>query len=85
MFVVLIVNLKGIYFYLAVDFGGSQEEHVATCGNSTALLGCCGSIIEVGVKNYVRGNYPLYDDGYHIPPVSLNVVSKHSSGWQLLL
>eukprot|EP01080_Neovahlkampfia_damariscottae_P002547 gene2547-3509_t len=58
-------NVCGTY---GNDFGGSQEEHVASRSNTTALLGTCGSIVKEGVKQYFRGNWVLYDDGYHIPP-----------------
>ncbi|KAL9647231.1 hypothetical protein ABK040_012583 [Willaertia magna] len=58
-------NVCGSY---SVDFGGSQEEEVATNCNGAALLGTVGELIRTGVKSFVRGVWVAYKKGFHIPP-----------------
>jgi hypothetical protein len=54
-------NVCGSY---SVDFGGSQEEEVATNCDGAAILGTAGKIITEGVKSFARGNWVQYNNGY---------------------
>jgi len=58
-------NVCGSY---SVDFGGSQEEEVATNCDGAALLGTMGQFVETGVKSWMRGRWVSYKTGMHIPP-----------------
>eukprot|EP00026_Physarum_polycephalum_P007238 Phypoly_transcript_07296.p1 GENE.Phypoly_transcript_07296~~Phypoly_transcript_07296.p1 ORF type:complete len:311 (+),score=43.07 Phypoly_transcript_07296:518-1450(+) len=58
-------NVCGSY---SVDFGGSQEEEVATNCDGAVLLGTKGKLVNSGFKSYMRGVWVAYQDGFHIPP-----------------
>jgi hypothetical protein len=58
-------NVCGSY---SVDFGGSQEEEVATNCDGAVLLGTIGQFVETGVKSWMRGRWVSYKTGMHIPP-----------------
>ncbi len=45
-------NVCGTY---SVNFGGSQEEEVATNCDAAAILGTVGMLVFGGVKHFVRG------------------------------
>jgi hypothetical protein len=45
-------NVCGTY---SVDFGGSQEEEVATNCDGVVLLGTIGEFVETGLKSWIRG------------------------------
>ena len=58
-------NVCGTY---SVDFGGSQEEEVATNCDGAVLLGTMGQFVETGLKSWLRGRWVSYKMGMHIPP-----------------
>ncbi|EFC43083.1 hypothetical protein NAEGRDRAFT_58416 [Naegleria gruberi] len=58
-------NVCGTY---CVDYGGSQEEEVATNCDGAALLGTVGKLIDTGMKSFVRGRWVSYKKGLHLPP-----------------
>lgn len=58
-------NVCGSY---SVDFGGSQEEEVATNCDGAVLLGTMGRFVEDGLKSWMRGRWVSYRTGMHIPP-----------------
>ena len=58
-------NVCGSY---SVDFGGSQEEEVATNCDGAVLLGTLGEFVETGLKTWIRGRWVSYKTGTHIPP-----------------
>ncbi|UJR24605.1 hypothetical protein I4U23_005980 [Adineta vaga] len=58
-------NVCGSY---SVDFGGSQEEEVATNCDGAVLLGTMGQFVEMGLKSWIRGRWVAYRQGMHIPP-----------------
>ena len=58
-------NVCGAY---SVDYGGSQEEEVATNCDAAALLGTMGEVMESGIKTLVRGRWVGYRENFHIPP-----------------
>ena len=58
-------NVCGSY---SVDFGGSQEEEVATNCDGAVLLGTMGRFVDAGLKSWVRGRWVAYRTGMHIPP-----------------
>jgi hypothetical protein len=58
-------NVCGSY---SVDFGGSQEEEVATNCDGAVLLGTMGQFVENGLKSWMRGRWVAYKKGMHIPP-----------------
>lgn len=58
-------NVCGSY---SVDFGGSQEEEVATNCDGAVLLGTVGHFVETGLKSWMRGRWVSYRTGMHIPP-----------------
>jgi hypothetical protein len=52
----------------SVDFGGSQEEEVATNCDGAAILGTTGDLMVKGFKTYSRGIWVAYGNKRHIPP-----------------
>ena len=58
-------NVCGSY---SVNFGGSQEEEVATNCDGAVLLGTLGHFVETGLKSWMRGRWVSYNTGMHIPP-----------------
>ena len=58
-------NVCGSY---SIDYGGSQEEEVATNCDGAVLLGTMGQFVEAGLKTWMRGRWVSYRTGMHIPP-----------------
>ncbi|CAF3319016.1 unnamed protein product [Rotaria socialis] len=58
-------NVCGSY---SVDYGGSQEEEVATNCDGAVLLGTMGQFVDTGLKSWIRGRWVYYKMGMHIPP-----------------
>lgn len=58
-------NVCGTY---SVDYGGSQEEEVATNCDGAILLGTMGHFVDTGLKSMLRGRWVSYRRGMHIPP-----------------
>lgn len=58
-------NVCGSY---SIDYGGSQEEEVATNCDGAVLLGTMGRFVEAGLKSWMRGRWVFYRTGMHIPP-----------------